>query len=145
MSTVTVEELNQWASDIFELRAKKDEIEEKLSELNKSLQVKERQVIEALKELNLTTFKASTGTLTQYDKVSYAVPKTPEDRQSFFDYLKEKQVFDGMVTVHHATLNAYVEKEFEAAKDAGDLFFTVPGLGAPTITTILSKTKKKGN
>lgn len=143
MSEITVKELDDLTSEIFTLKVQKDEIEEKLTELNKTLQAKEKQVIEAMKELKLETFKGTGGTLTPYDKVSYAVPKAPEDRDAFFNYLKEKQVFEGMVTVHHATLNAFVGQEYSAAKERGDIFFSVPGLGAPTITTILSKTKAK--
>lgn len=144
MSSMTVKELDDLTSEIFTLKSDKDKIEETLSELNKSLQAKERKCIEVMKELHLESFKGSGGTLTPYDKVSYGVPKTEEDRQAFFNYLKERQVFDGMVTVHHATLNAYVTQAFNEAKERGDIFFSVPGLGAPTITTILSKTKAKG-
>lgn len=143
MSSITVKELDDLTNEIFKLKAQKDSIEETLSDLNKTLQAKEKQVIEAMKELNLETFKGTGGTLTPYDKVSYAVPKSPEDREAFFTFLREKGVFDGMATVHHATLNAFVSQEYEAAKERGDLFFTVPGLNAPSITTILSKTKAK--
>lgn len=144
MSEVTVKELDDLGSDIFELKTQKDALEDQLSEINKTLQAKERKCIEIMRELKLETFKGSRGTLTPYDKTSYAVPKTEEDRAKFFDYLKQHNVFDGMVTVHHATLNAYVTQAYNEAKEKGDIFFTVPGLGAPTITTILSKTKAKG-
>lgn len=144
MSSMTVKELDEITSKIFELKETKDKLEEELSLVNKEMQSLERKSIEVMKELNLDSFKGSKGTLSPYEKVAYAVPKSEEERNQFFAYLKEKGVFDGMVTVHHATLNAYVSKEYEQAKEQGDLFFTIPGLGAPTITTILSKTKAKG-
>ena len=143
MPNVTVEELNQLVTDLFNKRIEKEKLDEQLEEINAQVKRFEGKIIEYLDDLKLETFKGTAGTVTSYQKASYTVPKTPEEREKFFAYLKEKQIFDGMVTVNYNTLNGWAEKEFEAAKAEGNIFFSIPGLGAPTITKILSKTKAK--
>ena len=143
MPNVTVEELNGLVTALFETRITKDEIEEKLEGVNAHIKALEGKVIEYLTDLGLETFKGTHGTVTPYEKSSYKIPATPEDRARFFQFLKERGEFDGLITVNYQTLNGWAEREYEAAKARGDIFFTIPGLGAPTITKILSKTKKK--
>ena len=137
-SKITVEELKACAEAIFAAKNQKEEIEKELSSVNESIRTLENRCLEYLSALGLESFKSTSGTVTSSQRVAYTVPKTDTDRESFFNYLREKGVFDGLVTVNYQTLNGWAKKEYEAAKEAGDLFFSIPGLGAPTITPVLS-------
>jgi len=143
MANVTVEELNQLVTDLFELRARKDKLDEELKEMSAQVKSYEGKIIEYLDDLKLESFKGTAGTVSPYQKAAYTVPKTPEEREKFFQYLKDQGIFDSMITVNYNTMNGWAEKEYEAAKERGDIFFSIPGLGAPTITKILSKTKAR--
>lgn len=138
---IQTDELNNLVTKVFTLRTLKDEVEEKLSEINKEIAKIEDAIVYHLKESNLTTFKGTAGTVTPYERVSYRVPKEPEKRKAFFDYLKSREIFENLITVNHATLNSFAKEHFEAAKARGDMFDQIPGLDAPEITVILSKTK----
>lgn len=119
----------------------KQEKTEELETLNKSLKKQEGKLIEIIRECGLESFKCEHGTISVWEKATFATPKEAADRSAFFDYLREKNVFDDMVSVNYNTLNAWAEKEYESAKEKGDLTFAIPGLGAPTVTPMLSKTK----
>jgi hypothetical protein len=143
MSQMTVEQLNELVSHLFDLREDKEEAEAELSGINDEIKQAEGKILEVLTELELDNFKGTRGTVTQVTKQAYKIPATPEEKVQFFDYLKSQGVFDGMISVNYNTLNSWAEKEVEAAKERGDMFFTIPGLGAPTVNKILQKRGKK--
>jgi hypothetical protein len=53
------------------------------------------------------------------------VPKTDEDKELFFGWLKEKGYYDQYVTVNSASINALVKQEAALSDDPE---FRVPGL-----------------
>jgi hypothetical protein len=126
---------------IAEATAAKKKLESELETVNQVITEGDGKVLEILKECNLETFKCEYGTVTASERVSYTTPKEHAAREAFFTFLREKRVFDDMVTVNYATLNSWAKEEYEAAKARGDLGFTIPGLGAPTIFPRLHKTK----
>ena len=139
---ITVADLDKLVTEIFEEKEKAEILDEQLTEMNKAISRKEQKIIAVLKDLGLATFKGASGAVTPVERVAYKVPDG-DGRDDFFGYLKEKEIFDGMITVNYMTLNSWAKKEYEAAKERGDIFFSIPGLGAPTISHSLHKTKKK--
>lgn len=137
---VTVADLDRLATEIFTLKSKAEVQEEALTATNKELGRAEQKCIEILKELGLETFKGSLGQVTPMQVESYPTPKDPDDRALFFNHLRERNLFDSMITVNYQTLNSWAKEEYQQAKDRGDIFFTIPGLSAPTIAHRLRKT-----
>jgi hypothetical protein len=75
------------------------------------------------------------GTLYFSNRMSVTMPKNPEDREAFFNYLKEKGAFDGLITVNSMTLNSFYKQEAEIANSPD---FKIPGIGTPTLIKTLN-------
>jgi len=126
---------------VFDYRYKIDQLKLEIKSNQESLSELEHKVITHLEVLGKKTHACALGTLSRKVRFSYKVPKEPGQREAFFAYLKEKQVFEGLITVHANTLNAFCDAEINAAVNRGDSDFVVPGLGEPTSYTTLAARK----
>ena len=93
-----------------------------------------------LEAVGLDRFDSDEFTALVQEKKSVRVPKEPEARDAFFDYLKAIGAFDDMITVNSRSLNAWY-KEQEANSEA--LEFRVPGIEPPTVYTEVSLRKRR--
>jgi len=143
---VTVEQVEELALKIKTKRTEKEEKAAILSACNKELDDLEQEAVRILKEMGKTSYKSEHGTLTKTVKWSVTLPKTEADRAEFFAYLKEKGLFEGMVSVPSPTLNSFYMQEWEASKDPSDpmaaLDFRIPGISEPKSYEALSFRKK---
>lgn len=99
----------------------------------------ELKILEVLKEEGKDSYKSEFGTVSISHRTSFKVPQSPEDRVLFFNYLKDKGVFDNLITVNSATLNSFCKVELEQAIEKGEaLDFAIPGILPPTVGEIIS-------
>ena len=74
------------------------------------------------------------------------LPATPEDKENFFSYLKEKGLFESLITVNSNTLNSFYMREWETVKEHGDpeeaMNFKIPGIQEPKLHEVISFRKK---
>jgi len=139
--TITVDELKVKCESVSILRAAYDEAKDKLKEIENQLSVTERELIEMLDSLNMKSFKTDKYNYIKSVRRLWRVPREG-DRKLFFDYLKEKGIFDSMITINSQTLNSYAKNVFETAEREGTLLETsIPGLGEPEATPILQVRK----
>lgn len=92
-------------------------------------------VMAYMEEFEKDKYSSNEGTLTVQNKFSVQVPKDEEKKLQFFNWLKEKGIFDGTITVHSATLNSLYNSMLE---ESGDPDFEIPGIGKGTHYKILS-------
>lgn len=139
LDAVTVKELEALGAAIFEQRTKIEEMEAKVSVENKILATMQTKFTAYLKEFGKTSYSiAEVGTFTAREKLSVTLPQG-EAREQFYTWLKERGVFEQMVSVNYNTLNSLYKEEFELAKNEGRADkFEVPGIGAPTYSTSLA-------
>ena len=128
---------------IRELRAKRDEYDEKKaasSAAYKELEEIEARVINALAANKRSKYEVEgVASVSVSHKESYTTPKTNENKQKLFDYIKQAhgpQALMSMVSINSMTLNAWANKESEAG------VMVIPGLEAPTATETLSVRRK---
>lgn len=134
-SSITVTELEVLGKVIRDKRAAIDEISRVRKEKEAELAATEAKMMEALHELGRKDFRLTDGTkIYIHRRLSYTVPKTPEARELFFAHLKEKGVFDSLITVHHVTLNTYCKANREEYIAKGVLPEPIPGIADPTET-----------
>lgn len=146
MSDVTVQQLEELCQ---KMRALDDEIEKDekaLSEKNKEYKKLEAQATQWLKELDKTSYKSNHGTVMRVEKWRVNLPQTPEAREEFFNWLKERGLFDQMISVNSNTLNSLYMKEWEVAKESPDptdaLTFSIPGIPEPKLHETVSLRRK---
>lgn len=141
-SKVTLAEMDQLVIDIFNQKKKIEEMEGLVSDENKKLSALEAKAVLYMEELGRDSFKSPAGNVSIVEKWRFSLPKTPEDKEAFFTYLKNRGVFDSLITVNSNTYNSFIQKEWEAAKEAGHgLDFQLPGVPQPTLYKQLSKRK----
>lgn len=134
---VSVADMDDIVSRIAALRSEKGAKKLALDEVNTELDALELKAMEMLKDSGIPNFRGKDGLITVSHRTSVRVPQG-EERLSFFNYLKERGIFDSMITVNSQTLNAFYKSEFELAQERGDDDFTIPGISGETIVESLS-------
>lgn len=121
---ITVEELKAEVAKLHALDSEHDEANKIKKEVYARLQIQESKVKMLLETLELPEFeKVKIVTVARAN-----VPKDPEDKRNFFDYLIEKGVYDAYRTVNSNSINSFVKAEYELAKERGELNFSIPGI-----------------
>lgn len=135
--------VNNLITELVEVRASKKALEDQAGEMEKSIRNLQGKIIDTLKELGLKTFDGTRGKVTPYDRTSYKLPDTEEKAELLRQWLEAKGL-RSMLKPNSISFNSLAAKEYELAKEKGDPFFEIPGVGQPLVTTILSLTGTKG-
>lgn len=136
-----IAELQRLCEQTFIQREITDTAKAAFQEENKILEEIEARLLAALEENNLKSFKSEYGDVGAREKASVKIPQG-ENREVFFNYLREKGDFDALITVNSQTLNGWYKIEAEKAREAGQFFF-VPGLEIPITSKTLYMKKGK--
>jgi hypothetical protein len=104
----------------------------------------EAKILTTLEQHEMSSYKSAHGTVIRSVRYSVRVPKDIEAKVEFFKWLNDKgrDVYWTYTTINSQSLNSLYKAEMEAAKEAGDFDFAIPGLGAPEGQPILSRRKK---
>lgn len=138
VQSITVEQLTRQCQKIADLRWEESQLSMTKKKITEELEIAEKEMLEMLTASNLKNFKSSAGLVSITHRTSVKTPKTEEDRQAFFEFLKSKGLYDSMISVNSATLNSFYKAEFEEAKERGDDDFEIPGIKEVTIDQNLS-------
>jgi hypothetical protein len=136
--SITIEELETAAAQIAALRERESELSNQKKLITDELAVAEGRFLDMLKSENMTSYKSKVGTVGISHRSSVKTPKSPEERKAFFDYLKQKGIFDSMISVNSMTLNAWYKRELDSAIEQGLADFEVPGLTGLTLTETIT-------
>lgn len=138
-TTKKIEEL--W-EDLLSTRETITQIEEGLKALSEKKTQLEGQIVGLMKDAGISHLKGKNGSLGLTTRRSVAQPETMEQKMQFFDFLREKGIFEEMVSVNSRTLSSFVTAEIEAKEKEGVFGWVPPGLKEPNITQVLSVRKK---
>jgi len=141
---ITVADIEALVKTLAEKRLECEELKKPLTKANEELEAIEQKLVEALDEVGKDSYKSESGTVTRVNKWRVNLPQG-EDKLKFFEFLKERNLFEGMATVNSNSLNAFFMEEWENAKK-GDpmaaLNFSLPGIGEPKAYKTLSFRRK---
>ena len=140
---LTLSQFEKLCVDLSDTRRKIDDIKNEKSALEQDYKELSEQIIVHLAALNKDKHHTAFGTISVSKRLTYKVPKSPEDREAFFDYLKAKGIFEDLITVNSQTLNGFAKQELESAQLEGATEFNIPGLGDPTLYESIKLTRKK--
>lgn len=135
MSEVKVSELDQLISEIQEKRAISEAVKHELTQMNNEIGVLEQKAIAYLAELNRSSYKSPHGTIMVAEKWRFNLPNKDDGSMSkFFEYLRDKGVFEQYATLNSNSYNSLLLTEWEEAKKQGKgLEFSVPGVPEPKL------------
>jgi hypothetical protein len=129
---ITAQEIKDAVKRLRDLRESLAKLEEQAKPLNEEKDALQAKLTLMLREINEKSFKCEFGTVTRVTKHTVTLPDG-ENKQAFFNYLKERGVFEEMATIHHSKLNSYFNEQREIAIESGDvdaaLNFSLPGIG----------------
>ena len=123
-----VEELKTLAEKVKIAREEYDKASKAQKEASELKGLLESKMLGALEEADLMRFDAHDVMFLVSNKTSAKTPKSPEEKELFFNYLREQGVYEDMITVNSATLNSYVKTEEALATERGELDFQIPGI-----------------
>lgn len=145
MSDLTIDSLEAMAKSLVDKRQEVEEKRKIYSEANAELDILEGNAVAILKEIGKKSYKSEFGTVTRTEKWRVTLPNTPEKRAEFFQFLKEKDLFDKLISVNSNTLNSLYMEEWASAKERNPeeaVFFSMPGIDEPKLQETLSFRKK---
>lgn len=143
MSEVSVKELEETITMLVEARAEYDRAKTIASEKNATVELLEEKVTELMEKADKDVYVGRDARITIVSKLQVTTPKSPEDKQKFFEWLKLKHGEEAMwayATVNHNSLNSLYNTEAEEAKVRGEMI-SVDGIEAPTIRKTLQVRK----
>jgi hypothetical protein len=142
---ITMQELDLLGQVIFKQRQACEEQEKILDSYKEKLAKLQAKMISVLEKFGRSNYSIpGQGMLIKSERLTVTLPKTPEDKDAFYKYLKDKNLFEDIVTVNSMTLNAFYKKEFDiAAKEGRAVGFKIPGISDPKIITTLNMRKGK--
>lgn len=132
LSQVGLAEMERLAEETRHLKTQIKASEGAIEAMKERIQEIAKRVQAALETHGLQDYQSKHGKFRRVTKFSVKVPKLPEERDAFFQYLREKGIFEELITVNSRTLNAFYNAEKAAAIESGADQFSMPGIGATT-------------
>lgn len=142
MDDITLEEFELLCANLFVQSKQIDTIEAALKEENAKLLEMKNRVQSILQKHNKSSYKSSFGTVYQSEIFQVTTPKTEEDKQALFEFLKSRGLYLTMVSVNSKTLQSFCKSEFEDCKENGNEF-NIPGVKDPTFVKRLNLKRGK--
>lgn len=139
---VSVEKVKDLAAKLWSARKLRDEKAEEAKVYAEEYRALEEAMLKVLDACELERFDTDDCTISVAARSSVRVPKGREDKEAFFDYLRERGIYDDLVTVNSQTLNAFYREEEEKAVADGAIEFSIPGLVATQYQTLQVRKKK---
>lgn len=141
MEAETPEDLRELAKVAAVLKNEITETEDFLKRKKDRFNEISDRILKTLELLELDNIRAHGFLFFKEVKSSVVTPKTVEDKQKLFDYLKEKGIFMEFASVNSQSLNALYKSLAEEALKEGVLDFRMPGVPEPTSYTTLKLRK----
>jgi FtsZ-binding cell division protein ZapB len=123
---ITSEAFEKLCDEAFDIRNGIDDLKNQQKKLQEELNRKQERIQAHLDLVGKSKHAGRMGTISMKVETYPSVPKDPEKRKQFFEWLKGKGLFEDMITVNSNTLRSFYKAEKTAAEDNPD--FSIPGL-----------------
>lgn len=120
--------LEQLANELLTAKGEKEELARLEKEAGSKLEAAKKRMVACLSALGVDSAEVAGYSFSLRPKLSVRVPCSEEEREAFFNYLRENGLFEQMISVNSRTLNSWYSAEMDAALENGDIDFKVPGL-----------------
>lgn len=146
---VETKELDFVVERLSRMTVKVNELEDEITQYNKIISKMKSILVGVLKDLNREDYKSPLGSISIKSLRQVRMPKTAEEKELLFNWMRERDIYDKYATVNARSLQSLFDAEFEAAaRDQGEKFdpvlFSLPGIEPPTFFDNLKFTKKRG-
>jgi len=122
---------------LWEQRAAVEKAKDALAVVSKAFEDAKRDVLKAMDVMELDKQHVpGLGVVYRQKSFSVKVPKGLDQKEALFKWIEEhkgKDVLDTLLSINSQTLNSFYKAELEAAKEAGDYNFALPGIDTPEV------------
>lgn len=134
--TITVEDLDRQVVIMVTYKQGYDELKARSNHGHELYQEAKAVLITMLKAANKKKYHVDgVGTVAVTEKLKVTTPKSLEDKQALFEYLKRELGNEGFLasaSVNYNTLNRIYNEAFDKAKEDGNAAeFSIPGIEQP--------------
>ncbi len=137
--TITLNELTTLCRDMFVQKAEVARVKEIKTGEEKKLKEMQDKILHHLEAHELKTFDTGFGKVTRKN-MPYA---KIVDKDALTEHLKERGIFEDMITFNATKMNSYFKEEMEKAKEEMNLDFKVGGMDVSSNRISLSVTGVK--
>lgn len=134
--SITTDELDAMVKDMAKLKADYEALKMQSNTAHEKYQESRAKLIATLQAAGKTKYHVDgVGTVSVTEKLKIRVPKDPEDKAKFFEWLQRRYGMEGYLTyatVNYNSLNSLYNNEFEQARLEGTADnFSIDGVGNP--------------
>lgn len=135
---MNIQDMDRMVARCLSLREQHKQKKEEAAQIYAELENLQQELISILQENNRTSYISPEGAFSYDIRETFRTPKDPDSRAKFFAYLKEKGVYDDLISVNATTLNSWAKGEMALSNDKD---FQIPGLvkSEPTFKASLRK------
>lgn len=138
--TMSLDKFERLGDELFQVNLKLQEIDTKRKQVAEKKEELQAKVMAVLKDLDKTSHRFKHCAVTLKQQASVATPKSAEDKEKLFQWLKSKgeEVFLHYASVNSQSLNALYRSERDIAAKEGNINWEMPGVGKESIYYSLS-------
>ncbi len=131
LEEVTVKQLEDKAAEVAKAKELEKELTKKTEEAELDRKRLETELYALLSQAGITSYRSRVGLFTQTTKESVSMLADTASRNAFFGWLRERNIYDEVITVNSQKLQALYRAALEEAEAAGNLNYKIPGLSEP--------------
>jgi hypothetical protein len=124
-SEVSVPEFENLCEQVLKQRTLVKSMQANTDAQDEILKKMKAKLMVLMDQFGKSKYSSNSGTLYTKDEFSVKTPKSPEDREKFFAWLKAQDLFDSMITVNSRSLVSLYNSKLE---ESGDPDFAIPGI-----------------
>lgn len=134
---ITVEQLKEKVIEFNKQRSHVEELKKNKTDQEKILSLMQNDIIDILEKLGLKKFDAGVCSISISNKPYAKIL----DKNQLSLYLKDRGIYEDMVSFNASKMNSWFNEEFEAAKQEMNLDFNIPGMEVTSNRRTLSVRK----
>jgi hypothetical protein len=138
LDSLTMSEFDGMGMQLIELDLRIKSLEEETKRLNALKSDLVGKILFVMEKTDKTSYQVGGAKLVRSQRATVPTPKTKEDKEALFNWLTERDLFWHYAGVNSQALNALYKAEREAAVEAQNLDFVMPGVGKESVVATLS-------
>lgn len=139
---ITVDVLENICEHIYQLKNEAADLEKRRKAANNEKETFQQGLKILMEKLEIDSYPSKSGTISKRDESKYRLLPDDESRNAFFKYLKDKEIFETMISINSRTLQSFVKQEVELLENEGKFGVLPDGIEETDVHTVFSLRKK---
>jgi len=140
---IKVKELDEMLEECMTLKEEHKKIKDESAKVWHKYEQKYAEIIAILENEERDSYRSDDVSFSYKVVESFKTPKETDQRELFFQYLKDRNAYDNLITVNSRSLNSFAQQELEMQELEGNYGFAIPGItkGEPYFSPSIKRLK----